>query len=228
MRGNTRYDILVSARLMYFMLGHLRVRESTCSSFTRSLARFMATNVGVTRLHICIIESCDKPAPHNTRSVNLMHLVVRSAIVFARMGLYISASSDGCLARGGVFIIDRLIDVMWLVLSSFLRTWLNRVKSASDRSRVAKFLESRMRVAASPLLPPNSWSPRYVNLGGFRINQFSISISLWQYALHTQSGKSKEVVWALSMFIMTGFVIRRPLIVMFFHSFGVMVASLNR
>ena len=43
------------------------------------------------------------------------------------------------------------------------------MKSASDRSRVARFLESRMRVAASPLLPPNPWSPRYVNLGGFRI-----------------------------------------------------------
>ena len=58
--------------------------------------------------------------------------------------------------------------MMWFVLSIFSGTWLNRVKSASDRSRVARFLESRMRVAASPLLPPNPWSPRYVNLGGFR------------------------------------------------------------
>ena len=51
--------------------------------------------------------------------------------------------------------MDRLIDVMWFVLSSLSRTWLNRVKLASDRSRVPRFLESRMRVAASPLLPPN-------------------------------------------------------------------------
>ena len=90
MWGTIRYDTLVSARLMYFMLGYLSVRESTCSSLMRSLARFMATSVGVTRLHIWTIESCNKFAPHNTRSVSLMHLVVRSAIVFARMGLYIS------------------------------------------------------------------------------------------------------------------------------------------
>ena len=112
MRGNILYDILVSDRLMYFMLGHLSVRASTCSSLTRSLARFMATKVGVTKLHICIMESCDKSAPHNTRSVNLMHLVVRSAIVFDRTGLYISASADGYLVLGVVFIIDKLIDVM--------------------------------------------------------------------------------------------------------------------
>ena len=33
MWGNTRYDTLISARLIYFILGHLSVRESTCSSF---------------------------------------------------------------------------------------------------------------------------------------------------------------------------------------------------
>ena len=46
--------------------------------------------------------------------------------------------------------------------------------------------------------------------------------------LHTQSGITKEVVWALRMFSMTGFVIRWPRIVMFFHSFGVRVISLKR
>ena len=140
---------------MYLILGHLRVRESTCSSLMRSLARFMATSVGVTRLQIWIIESCDKSVPVNTRSVNLMHLVVRSAIVLAWTGLYVSYSADGCLVRGGFFIIDRLIDVMWFVLLILLRTWLSRVKSASDRSKVARFSERRISVAMSPLLPPN-------------------------------------------------------------------------
>ena len=42
----------VSARLMYLILGHLSVRDSTCSSLTRSLARFMANSVGVTSWHI--------------------------------------------------------------------------------------------------------------------------------------------------------------------------------
>ena len=55
------------------------------------------------------MESCDKSAPHNTRSVNLMHLVVRSAIVLDRTGLYISASADGCLVLGVVFMIDKLM-----------------------------------------------------------------------------------------------------------------------
>ena len=82
----------------------------------------MATSVGVTRLHIWIIESCDKSAPHNTRSVNLMHLVVRSAIVLDQTGLYISASADGCLVLGVVFMIDKFIAVMWFVLSSLSRT----------------------------------------------------------------------------------------------------------
>ena len=122
MRGNIRYDILVSDKLMYFMLGHLSVRASTCSSLTRSLARFMATRVGVTKWQICTMESCDKSAPHNTRSVNLMHLVVRSAIVFDRTGLYISARADGCLVLGVVFMIDKLIDVKWFVLSSLSKT----------------------------------------------------------------------------------------------------------
>ena len=121
MCGNIPYDILVSDKLMYFMLGHLSVRASTCSSLTRSLARFMATKVGVTKLQICTMESCDKSAPHSTRSVNLMHLVVRSAIVLDRTGLYISASADGCLVLGVVFIIDKLIDVMLFVLSSLSR-----------------------------------------------------------------------------------------------------------
>ena len=52
MRGNIPYDILVSDRLMYFMLGHLSVRASTCSSFMCSLARFIATRVGVTKWQI--------------------------------------------------------------------------------------------------------------------------------------------------------------------------------
>ena len=54
MRGNIPYDILVSDRLMYFMLGHLSVRASTCLSLTRSLARFMATKVGVTKLQFVL------------------------------------------------------------------------------------------------------------------------------------------------------------------------------
>ena len=160
MRGNIPYDILVSDKLMYFMLGHLSVRASTCSSLTRSLARLMATKVGVTKLQICIMESCDKSAPHSTRSVNLMHLVVMSAIVLDRTGLYISASVDGCLVLGVVFMIDKLIDVMWFVLSSLSRTRLSRVKSASDKSRVASCLERMISVAARLLLPPNSWRPR--------------------------------------------------------------------
>ena len=48
----------VSARLMYLILGHLSVRDSTCSSLTRSLARFMAISVGVTSWHIWMIASC--------------------------------------------------------------------------------------------------------------------------------------------------------------------------
>ena len=157
-----------------------------------------------------------------------MHLVVRSAIVFARIGLYISLSADDCLARGGCFIIDRLIDVMRFVLSILSSTWLSRVKSASDRSKVVKFLERSVSVAMSALFPPNPWSPKYVNLGALRIRWFSISISSQGFALHTQSGITKEVVWALRMFSMTGFVIRWPRIVMFFHSFGVRVISLKR
>ena len=157
-----------------------------------------------------------------------MHLVVRSAIVFARIGLYISLSADDCLARGGCFIIDRLIDVMWFVLSILSSTWLSRVKSASDRSKVVKFLERSVSVAMSALFPPNPWSPKYVNLGALRIRWFSISISSQGFALHTQSGITKEVVWALRMFSMTGFVIRWPRIVMFFHSFVVRVISLKR
>ena len=157
-----------------------------------------------------------------------MHLVVRSAIVFARIGLYISLSADDCLARGGCFIIDRLIDVMRFVLSILSSTWLSRVKSASDRSKVVKFLERSVSVAMSALFPPNPWSPKYVNLGALRIRWFSISISSQGFALHTQSGITKEVVWALRMFSMTGFVIRWPRIVMFFHSFGVRVISQRR
>ena len=121
MRGNITYDILVSDKLMYFMLGHLSVRASTCSSFMCSLAKFMATRVGVTKWQICAMESCDKSAPHNTRSVSFMHLVTKSAIVFDRTGLYISASADGCLVLGVVFITDKLIDVMLFVLSNLSR-----------------------------------------------------------------------------------------------------------
>ena len=55
-------------------------------------------------------------------ALGLMHLVVRSAIVLYRTGLYISASADGCLVLGVVFMIDKLIDVMLFVLSSLSRT----------------------------------------------------------------------------------------------------------
>ena len=154
MLGNTQYDTFVSARLMYLILGHLIVRDSTCSSLTRSLARLIAISVGVTSGHIWMIASCDRLAPHSTRSVNLMHLVVRSAIMFARMGLYISPRADDCSfptlcarCRRGWLIIDRLINVIRFVLSILLRTWLSRVKSASDRSRVVRFLERSISVA---------------------------------------------------------------------------------
>ena len=57
MLGNTRYEILVSARLIYLILGHLSVKASTCSSLIRSLAKLIATNVGVTSRHIWLIAS---------------------------------------------------------------------------------------------------------------------------------------------------------------------------
>ena len=107
-----------------------------------------------------MIESCDKSAPHNTRSVRFMHLVTKSAIVFDRTGLYISANADGCLVFGIVFIIDKLMDVILFVLSNLSRTWLKKVKSASDKSKVARFFERIISVAAMLLLPPNSWRPR--------------------------------------------------------------------
>ena len=160
MRGNISYDILVSDRLMYLMLGHLTVRASTCSFFTCSLARFIAVRVGVTKWQICVMESCDKSAPHNTRSVSFMHLVTKSAIVFDRTGLYISASADGCLWLGVVFITDKLMDVMLFVLSNLSRMRPKKVKSASDKSKVARFFERIISVAAMLLLPPNSWRPK--------------------------------------------------------------------
>ena len=45
--------------------------------------------------------------------------------------------------RRGCLIIDRLIDVMRFILSILL----SRVKSASDRSRVVRFLERSISVA---------------------------------------------------------------------------------
>ena len=57
MPGNTRYEVLVSARLMYLILGHLRVKASMCSSLTRSLAKLIAISVGVTSWHIWLIAS---------------------------------------------------------------------------------------------------------------------------------------------------------------------------
>ena len=154
------------------MLGHLNIRDSTCSSLTPSLARLIAISVGVTCWHIWMIASCDRFAPHSTRSVNLMHLVVRSAIVLSRMGLYISPRADYCSfpslpirRRRGFLIIDRLIDVIRFVLSILLRMWLSRAKSASDRSSVIRFLARNINVAMMALFPPNPWSPKYVNLG---------------------------------------------------------------
>ena len=122
MLGNIGYEIFVSARLIYLMLGHLSINASTFLFFTRSLAKLIAINVGETRWHTWMIASCDKLAPHSTRSVNLMHFVVRSAFVFARIGLYISPKSDACpfptlriRRRSGFLIMDKLTDVMRLI-----------------------------------------------------------------------------------------------------------------
>ena len=51
------YEIFVSARLMYLMFRHLVIRAPTCPSLTYSLARLIATNVGVIWLHINVIAS---------------------------------------------------------------------------------------------------------------------------------------------------------------------------
>ena len=61
---------------------------------------------------------------------------------------------------GVVFITDKLMDVILFVLSNLSKMWLKKVKSASDKSKVARFFERIISVAAMLLLPPNSWKPR--------------------------------------------------------------------
>ena len=102
MLGNTRFETLVSAMLIYLILGHLSVKASMCSSLTRSLAKLIAISVGVTSRHIWLIASCDRFVPHSTRSVSLMHFVLRSAIVFTQIGLYISPKAVWSIQRGGL------------------------------------------------------------------------------------------------------------------------------
>ena len=51
------YEIFVSARFIYLMFRHLVIRAATCSSLTYSLARLIATNVGVIWSHIRVIAS---------------------------------------------------------------------------------------------------------------------------------------------------------------------------
>ena len=54
-----------------------------------------------------------------------------------------------------------------------------------------------------------------------------MSISSFWCALHTQFGRSREVVCARRIFFKIGLVTNRPLIVTDFQSLGVIVASLN-
>ena len=51
MLGNIGYEIFVSARLIYLMLGHLSINASTCSFLIRSRAKIIAINVGEIRWH---------------------------------------------------------------------------------------------------------------------------------------------------------------------------------
>ena len=112
-----------------------------------------------------MIASYDKLVPHRTKSVNLMHFVVRSAIVLARIGLYILPKADPfptlCIhRRSDFFIVDKLTDVMRFVLLSLLRTQQSRSKLASDKSNVVKFLARNIVVAIMALFPPYPWSPK--------------------------------------------------------------------
>ena len=51
------YEIFVSARLMYLIFWHLVIRAPICSSLAYSLAKLIATNVGVIWLHIIAMAS---------------------------------------------------------------------------------------------------------------------------------------------------------------------------
>ena len=164
------FEIFVSARFIYLIFRHLVIRAPTCPSLTHSLARLIATNVGVIWLHIKVIASCDSLAPQRFKSVNFVHLIVSTAIVLALIGLYISPNSEGSpigriRLNGFFFKIDKFKAVMTFVLSSLSIMLLSKPKLDSDKSNVVKFFAKNMAMAMMELIPRYDCSPRYVILG---------------------------------------------------------------
>ena len=150
------------------------MRAPTWLSLTYSLARLIATNVGVIWLHIKIIASWDSLTPQRFKSVNLVHLIVSTAIVLALIGLYISLSSEGSpigriRLNGVFFMIDKFKAVMTFVLSSLSIMVLSKPKLDSDKSNVVKFFAKDMAVAMMELIPRYDCSPRYVILGSWNM-----------------------------------------------------------
>ena len=164
------YEIFVSARFIYLMFRHLVIRAPTCPSLTYSLAKLIATNVGVIWSHIRVIASWDSLAPQRFKSVSLVHFTVSTAIVLALIGLYISPRFEGSpIGRirfnGGLFMIDKFSAVMTFVLSSLSMMLLSKPKLDSDKSNVVSCLAKNMAVAMMELIPRYDCRPRYLIFG---------------------------------------------------------------